>query len=73
VVLRCVIDDLLLPAVCGDRESVLIVFDGDESFILDAVEALYYELVAASDEERLIVQRNYRLLRTAADFRAAAA
>jgi len=37
VVLRCVIDDLLLPAICGHPNPSLVVFDGDESFTLDAV------------------------------------
>jgi hypothetical protein len=73
VVLRCVVDGLLMPAEMASGAARLIVFDGDESFIMEAVEALHYELVAASADERLEVLGHYRLLRTAADFRAVAA
>jgi hypothetical protein len=49
------------------------VFDGDESFLLKPLEAIYYELVAATDVERLLIQHRYRLLRTAGDYRQVAA
>lgn len=68
--IRCLLDGLLLPAkMCAEPPEVLI-FDGEESFVLEAVEALYYELVAATREELLGLERAYfRLLRRAADFR----
>jgi hypothetical protein len=34
-------------------DAKLVVFDGDEAFRMEAVEALYYELVSASWEEVL--------------------
>jgi hypothetical protein len=67
------LDDLLLAASLRATRPSLVVFDGDESFILELIEARYYELVSATDAERLIVQRLYRLLRSAADFRCVAA
>lgn len=68
--IRCLIDGLLLHAMLRTEPPMLEVFDGDESFALEAVEALYYELVAASREELLGLERAYfRLLRRAADFR----
>jgi hypothetical protein len=73
VTLRCVLDDLLLSAELRAALPRLVVYDGDESFALEAVEALYYELVAATEEELYQVQRCYRLLRRAADFRRLAA
>jgi hypothetical protein len=48
----------------------LEAFDGDESFLMEALEALYYEVVAASGDELLkLAQGRYRLLRRAVDFR----
>ena len=73
MILRCVLDDLLLPAEMRPAVPPLVVHDGDESFVLEAVEAVYYELVEATEEERVIVQHHYRLLRLAADFRRLAA
>jgi hypothetical protein len=73
LVLRCLIDDLLLPAEIQPGADRIVVYDGDESFLLEYVEAMYYEIVAATEDERLTIQRNYRLLRTAADFRRVAA
>jgi hypothetical protein len=73
VILRCVLDGLLLGAELRVAVPPLVLFDGDEEFVLEAVEAVYYELVAATEEERSIVQRSYRLLRLAADFRRLAA
>jgi hypothetical protein len=48
---------------------LLIAIDGDEAFVMEAVEAVYYELVAASAEEVVQIERaGYRLLRRAPDF-----
>jgi hypothetical protein len=67
VTLRCIIDGLLLPAVM--RAKQLIAWDGDEPFAVEAVEALYYEMVAASRAELLqLEQGRYRLLKHAPDF-----
>jgi hypothetical protein len=70
VTLRCILDDLLLYATFEPMGSLLIVFDGDEGFALEALEACYYELVSATPEEVLELERaRYRLLRRAEDFR----
>jgi hypothetical protein len=72
VILRCVLDGLLLPAEFGPGARSLLAYDGDEGFRLEAVEALFYELVSASRDEILLLQRaGYRLLRLADDFRGA--
>jgi hypothetical protein len=68
VTLRCLLDGLLLPAriACGGG---VVAYDGDEPFALEALEARFYEVVAATREEWLAVERaHYRLLRRAADF-----
>jgi hypothetical protein len=47
----------------------LIAYDGDEGFLMEAVEALLYEVVRASTTELLqLEQAQYRLLKPAADF-----
>ena len=67
--IRCLIDGLLLPATFSRDEPALIAYDGDERFALEAVEALFYELVSATNAEVLALERaRYRLLRRAADF-----
>ncbi len=68
--IRCTLDGLLLPAhLCPDRGG-LVAFDGDEPFLMEALEARYYELVAATPEEIVgLEQARYRLLRRADDFR----
>jgi hypothetical protein len=72
--IRCVLDGLLLHAIMRPDPPALLAFDGDESFVMDAVEALYYELVSATRDELLSLERAcYRLLRRAADFRPAEA
>lgn len=71
--LRCVLDGLLLVAELRPAFPPLLVYDGDESFALEAVEAVYYELVAATEEELRCVERCYRMLRRAPDFRRLAA
>lgn len=73
MVLRCVLDGLILPAELRLGVPPLVVHDGDESFLLESVEAIYYELVAATDDELLLAQRYYRLLRLAPDFHRVAA
>lgn len=72
MILRCTLDGLLLDAVLCPHTAALVAFDGDESFAMEAVEALYYEVVEASPEELLrLEQARYRLLRRAKDFAAA--
>ncbi len=67
--LRCILDGLLLDAELRIDSSRLIVWDGDEPFVLEAVEALFYEIVMATREELLGLQRaRYRLLFWASDF-----
>jgi hypothetical protein len=69
VTLRCLLDGLLLPAELQREGTALVAYDGDEGFVMEAVEAVYYELVSATREEILGLQRaRYRLLRTAGDF-----
>lgn len=66
--LRCVLDGLLLPA-CFVHDAALIAFDGDEGFRMEALEARFYEVVAATRDEWMHVERaHFRLLRRAADF-----
>ena len=70
MILRCVLDGLLLPAEFSPEAPALVAYDGDEGFRLEAVEALFYELVSATYDELLLLQRTgYRLLRVADDFR----
>lgn len=70
MVLRCVLDGLLLPALLCCEVPGLLAWDGEESFPVEALEARYYEVVSATQEEWLEVERaRYRLLRRAADFR----
>jgi hypothetical protein len=70
VKLRCTLDGLLLDAVLDPHTASLTAFDGDEPFALEAIEALYYELVAATRQEMLALeQARYRLLGRADDFR----
>ncbi len=67
--LRCLLDGLLLPAYLDQGQPPLIAFDGDEAFAVEAVEALFYELVEASDTELIDLERSYyRLLQRAEDF-----
>lgn len=48
----------------------LVVYDGAEAFVMDAMEAVYYEVAAASRAEFLqLEQAHFRLLRGAADCR----
>jgi hypothetical protein len=74
VTLRCVLDGLILPATLTRDSPVLVAFDGDEGFAIEALEAVFYELVTATLDELLGLQRaRYRLLRLAADFQSSAA
>jgi hypothetical protein len=69
VTLRCTLDGLLLHAEIPPGERTLVAYDGDEPFAMEAVEALYYELVSATRDEILRLERaRYRLLRKAHDF-----
>jgi hypothetical protein len=73
VILRCTLDNLLLRAEIHPGEGALIAFDGDEPFLMERLEAVYYELVSATPEELLHLERaRYRLLRKALDFQFAA-
>jgi len=70
VKLRCTLDGLLLDAVLDPQTTNVTAFDGDEAFALEAIEALYYELVAATRQELVgLEQARYRLLSRADDFR----
>jgi hypothetical protein len=72
VTLRCTLDGLLLCAEFTPANE-MVVYDGDESFVLEAVEALFYQLVSATREELLTLEQSrYRLLRPAGDFQFAA-
>lgn len=72
MILRCVLDGLLLPAQVPPQATALVAYDGDEPFHLEALEALYYELVSATRDEIVRLQQcGYRLLRLAEDFTAA--
>ena len=67
--LRCILDGLLLRARIGRTQPRLVAYDGEEAFGLEALEAIYYEVVSATREEWLALERaHYRLLRRAADF-----
>jgi hypothetical protein len=67
MLLRCKLDGLLLEANASG--STLLAFDGDEGFAMERVEALYYELVAATPDETIwLEQAGYRLLHKATDF-----
>ncbi len=69
MLLRCRLDGLLLEAERNATNSKLIAFDGDESFEMERIEAIHYELVAAMLEDLIwIEQAGYRLLRKAPDF-----
>jgi hypothetical protein len=70
VKIRCTLDGLMLQAEMHPTRDALVVFDGDEAFVMEAVEAVFYELVSATAEELLQLERaRYRLLRRAEDFR----
>ena len=67
--IRCLLDGLLLPASLVRGEPPLVAYDGEEGFALEAVEALFYELVSATNSEVLGLERaRYRLLRRSTDF-----
>jgi hypothetical protein len=72
VKIRCTLDGLLLHAEMDPADGALVAFDGEEPFVMEAVEALLYELVSATPDEILQLQRaRYRLLRFADDFHCA--
>jgi len=58
---------LLLPAELTAKS--LVAWDGDESFTMEALEAMHYEMVEATADELTRLQlARYRLLRFASDF-----
>ncbi len=70
MILRCVLDGLLLPGEFHPGTPPLLAYDGDEAFRLEAIEALFYEVVCATSDEITRLQlAGYRLLRLADDFR----
>ena len=72
VKLRCTLDGLLLHAFLRVHPPALIALDGNETFALEALEAVYYEVVSATADELLGLERAcYRLLRRADDFETA--
>jgi hypothetical protein len=69
VTLRCKLDGLLLPAELRRANPPLIAYDGGESFGVEAIEANFYEVLSATLEELLALERaHYRLLRRAGEF-----
>jgi hypothetical protein len=63
------LDGLLLPATLRRGDPSLVAYDGDEGFAMEALEAVYYEVVSATPAEMLGLERaRYRLLRRAEDF-----
>ena len=67
--IRCLLDGLLLPASLRRDTPSLVAYDGEEGFALEALEAIYYEVVSATRAEMLGLERaRYRLLRRAEDF-----
>ena len=70
MLLRCKLDGLLLPAHRHADNRTLVAYDGDEGFAMERVEAMYYELVAASPQDLDWLEHSgYRVLRLAPDFR----
>ncbi len=69
MLLRCQLDNLLLDARPHPRRNRLIAYDGDEGFELELIEAVYYEVVAATPHDlNWLDQCGYRCLRLAPDF-----
>lgn len=69
MILRCHVDGVLLEAFLRPGPLQLIVVDGEEAFAMEAVEAMFYEVMAATEEELLGLERAaYRLLKNAPDF-----
>jgi hypothetical protein len=69
MILRCKLDGLLLFAHRQPRAPVLAAYDGGEAFEMERVEAIYYEVAAATRDELLWLETaGYRLLKRSADF-----
>lgn len=69
MILHCTLDGLLLDAFLRPDSQTLIAVDGDEPFAMEAVEAMFYEVVGATRDELLGLERaGYRLLKVAMDF-----
>lgn len=63
------LDGLLLPAEVQAGEQGVRAYDGDEGFDLEALEGIFYEVVTATREEWLALERmHYRVMRRASDF-----
>jgi hypothetical protein len=72
--IRCTLDGLHLHAEMHPTRNALVAWDGPEAFVMEAMEAVFYELVSATPDEVVQLERaHYRLLRHAADFRTSAA
>jgi hypothetical protein len=72
MILRCVIDGLLLHAEVIPGRRALVAWDGPESFEVEALETLFYEVISATTEEmRQLQEAHYRLLRPSDDFETA--
>ncbi|NBO92846.1 MAG: hypothetical protein EBV06_11140 [Planctomycetia bacterium] len=70
MMLRCVLDGLILPAMIGGGSPPLTAWDGNEVFRIEAVESRYYEVVTATPEEwQRLESSHYRLLRRSLDFK----
>ena len=69
MILRCKLDQLMLLALRHPKRPTLVLCEGDEEFELERVEATFYELVAATEDELLWLQTvGYRLLTRADEF-----
>jgi hypothetical protein len=69
MLLRCKLDGLLLDACRHSIRPAIRVFDGDESFEMERMEAAYYELVRSTAADLNWIHRTgYRCLRLASDF-----
>lgn len=69
MILRCTLDGIAHRAKWSPAAGALVVFDGDESFEMEALEARFYQVISATpDELRELERSRYRLLRRAADF-----
>ena len=62
MILRCTLDGLLLRARLHPRKPRLIAYDGDEPFVMEAVEAVMYEVVRASAAELLHLEQPFPLV-----------
>lgn len=66
MLLRCRLDGLLLPAYFTAVGNLRLA-DGDEEFDLEAIEAMYYEVIAATPADWRRLSARYRLLSRGAE------